>query len=134
MLERVVTRIAALTWKHPKKGLAAVGIFTILAFAFSSDVEQHLKAAGFSDPDTQSQQQQNLLIEKTGSESIPAIVVRIPPPAGQKRLALHAPTLQREARRVARTLHSLDDASSVENPLAGGPPQLIAPNRSSLLI
>jgi uncharacterized membrane protein YdfJ with MMPL/SSD domain len=134
MLGRVVTRIADLTWKHPKKVLAAVGIFTILAFAFSSDVEQHLKAAGFSDPDTQSQQQQNLLIEKTGSESIPAIVVRITPPAGQKRLALRSPTLQREARRVARTLHSLDDASSVENPLAGGPQQLIAPNRRSLLI
>ena len=50
-----MTRIADLTWKHPKKVLAAVGIFTVLAFAFSSDVEQHLKAAGFSDPASESQ-------------------------------------------------------------------------------
>lgn len=134
MLERAVTRIADLTWKHPKKVLAAIGIFTVLAFALSSNIEQHLKAAGFSDPATESQQQQDLLIEKTGSESIPAIVVRITPPAGQDRLSLHSPALRREARRVARTLHSLDNASLVENPLAGGPPQLIAPDRSSLLI
>jgi uncharacterized membrane protein YdfJ with MMPL/SSD domain len=134
MLELAVTRIADLTWKHPRKVLAAIGIFTVLAFAFSSDVEQHLKAAGFSDPDTESQQQQDLLIEKTGSESIPAIVVRVTPPPGQERLALRSPALRREARRISRTLRSLDGASSVENPLAGGPPQLVAPDRSSLLL
>ncbi|HWB68399.1 MAG TPA: MMPL family transporter [Solirubrobacterales bacterium] len=127
-------RIADLTWRHPRKVLAAIGIFTILAFALSSDVEQHLKAAGFSDPDTQSQQQENLLIEKTGSESIPAIVVRVTPPAGQARLHLRSPALRAEAARVAHMLRALDDASRVEDPLAGGTPQLIAPDRSSLLL
>lgn len=134
MLDLAVTWIANLTWKHPKLVLAGVGVFTILAFAFSKDVEQHLKAAGFSDPDTQSQQQQNLLIDKTGSESIPAIVVRVTPPPGQVHLALRSPILRAEARRIAHELRSLDDASSVENPLAGGPPQLIASNRKSLLL
>ncbi|HEX6688923.1 MAG TPA: MMPL family transporter [Solirubrobacterales bacterium] len=134
MLGRALTRIADLTWQHPKKVLVVIGIFTLLAFAFSKNVEQHLKAAGFSDPATESQQQQDLLIEKTGSESIPAIVVRVTPPPGQSRLALRSPTLRREARRISRALHSLDNASLVENPLAGGPPQLIAPDRSSLLI
>src|SRR5262245_19068608 len=116
MLDPTVTRIADLTWKHPKLVLAAVGVFTILAFAFSKDVEQHLKAAGFSDPATQSQQQQNLLIEKTGSESIPAIVVRVTPPPGQTHLALRSPVLRAETRRIARELRSLDNASRVENP------------------
>jgi uncharacterized membrane protein YdfJ with MMPL/SSD domain len=134
MLELAVSRIADLTWKHPKLVLTAIGVFTILAFTFSSDVEQHLKAAGFSDPDTQSQQQQDLLIEKTGSESIPAIVVRITPPPGQAHLPLRSPALRLETRRIARALRSLDDASRVENPLAGGPPQLIAANRRSLLL
>jgi uncharacterized membrane protein YdfJ with MMPL/SSD domain len=129
-----VSRIADLTWKHPKKVLAAVGLFTVLAFGLSKNVEQHLKAAGFSDPATESQQQQNLLIKKTGSESIPAIVVRVTPPPGQDRLALRSPALRREAWRISRALRSLDDASLVENPLAGGPPQLIAPDRRSLLI
>src|SRR5215470_759183 len=99
MLERAVKRIADLTWNHPKAVLVAVGVFTILAFALSKNVEQHLKAAGFSDPATESQRQQNLLIEKTGSESIPAIVVRVTPPPGQERLALRSPALRRETRR-----------------------------------
>ncbi len=134
MLEPAVTRIANLTWKHPKLVLVAVGVFTLLAFGLSKNVEQHLKAAGFSDPATESQKQQDLLIEKTGSESIPAIVVRVTPPPGQDRLALRSPALRAETQRVSRALLSLDDASSVENPLAGGSPQLIAPDRSSLLL
>src|SRR5262245_28094659 len=99
MLDPAVTRIAGLTWKHQKKALAALALFTLLAFGLSSNVEQHLKAAGFSDPDTQSQREENLLIEKTGSESIPAIVVRVTPPAGQARLHLRSPALRTEARR-----------------------------------
>ena len=49
-----MTRIADLTWQHPQKVLVAVGIFTVLAFVLSSNVEHHLKAAGFSDPASES--------------------------------------------------------------------------------
>ncbi len=45
-----MTRIANLTWKHPKLVLLAVGAFALLAVAVGHDVEQHLKAAGFTDP------------------------------------------------------------------------------------
>jgi RND superfamily putative drug exporter len=134
MLERAVTRIADLTWKHPKLVLAAVGVFTILAFGLSKNVEQHLKAAGFSDPASESSRAQALLIEKSGSESQPAIIVRVRPAAGQGRLSLHSPSLQREARRLTAVLRSVDGVSRTENPLAGGSPQLIAPDRSSLLL
>jgi uncharacterized membrane protein YdfJ with MMPL/SSD domain len=130
----VFGRIADLTWKHPKKVLAAVGLFTVLAFAFSKNVEQHLKAAGFSDPASESARAQDLLIEKTGSDAIPAIVVRVRPPMGEMRLLSHSPALRREARRLAVALRSLDGITRVENPLAGGSPQLIAPDRSSLLL
>ncbi len=134
MLERAVTRIADLTWKHPKLVLAAVGIFTLLAFALSKNVQEHLKAAGFSDPASESSQAQELLIEKTGSDAMPGIVVRVTPPAGEARLPLRSPALRRETKRLSAELLSLDGIARVEDPLAGGSPGLIARNRSSLLI
>lgn len=126
--------IADLTWKHPKKVLAAVGIFTLLAFGLSKNVEQHLKAAGFSDPASESVRAQDLLIEKSGADSQPAIILMVKPQQGEKRLPLHSQALQREARRLIAILRSLDGVARVENPLAGGSPQLIAPDRSSLLL
>jgi RND superfamily putative drug exporter len=129
----VFGRIADLTWKHPKKVLAAVGVFTLLAFGLSKNVEQHLKAAGFSDPATESAQAQALLIEKSGSDGVPGMVVRIKP-AGEAPLALGSPSLRREARHLVTAMHSLDGVARVENPLAGGSPQLIAHDRSSLLL
>jgi uncharacterized membrane protein YdfJ with MMPL/SSD domain len=133
MLERAVTRIANLTWKHPKLVLAAVGLFTFLAFAFSKDVQQHLKAAGFSDPASESARAQELLIEKTGSDAMPGIVVRVTPAEGT-RLPLRSPALSRETKRLSAELLSLDGIARVEDPLAGGSPQLIAPDHSSLLL
>ncbi len=129
-----MTRIADLTWKHPKLVLLAVGVFTVLAFALSKDVQKHLKAAGFSDPASESAHAQRLLIEKTGSDSMPVIVVRVRPPAGESHLALRSPALRRETRRIDRQLLALDGAARVEDPLAGGAPALIARDRSSLLL
>lgn len=134
MLERVLSRIADLTWKHPKLVLAAVGLFTVLAFALSKDVQQHLKAAGFNDPASESSQAQELLIEKTGSDAMPGIVVRVTPPAGEARLPLRSPALKRETKRLDGLLLSVDGVARVEDPLAGGSPQLIAADRSSLLL
>jgi len=134
MLGSAVTRIADLTWKHPKLVLLAVGIFTLLAFALSKDVQQHLKAAGFSDPASESSRAQALLIEKTGSDAMPGIVVRVTPPAGEARLPLRSPALRRETRRLKAELLSLDGITRVENPLTGGSPKLIAQDRSSLLL
>jgi RND superfamily putative drug exporter len=129
-----VTRIADLTWKHPKLVLTAVGVFTLLAFALSKNVEQHLKAAGFSDPASESSRAQALLIDKTGSDAMPGIVVRVEPAAGEARLPLRSPALARETKRLGTELLSLDGVARVENPLAGASPQLIADDRSSLLL
>ncbi len=134
MLVRVVTWLADLTWNHPRKVLAAVGLFTVLAFAISSNVQDHLKAAGFNDPASESAQAQTLLIEKTGSDAMPGIVVRIRPPAGQSRLPLRSPALRLEARRLSAKLLSIEGVARVEDPLHRGSPQLIAPDRSSLLL
>ncbi len=134
MLERAVTRIADLTWKHPKKVLLAVGVFTLLAFTLSKNVQQHLKAAGFNDPGGESAKAQNLLIERTGSDAMPGIVVRVTPPAGKARLPLRSPALHKETKRLGAELLGLKGVTRVEDPLSGGSPQLIAPNRRSLLI
>lgn len=134
MLKRAVTRIADLTWRHPKLVLVAVGVFTVLAFALSKDVQQHLKAAGFNDPASESARAQELLIKKTGSDAMPGIVVRVTPPAGEKRLPLRSPALHEETRRLTSELLELDGITRVEDPLSGGSPQLIAPDRSSLLL
>jgi uncharacterized membrane protein YdfJ with MMPL/SSD domain len=129
-----LTRIANLTWKHPKLVLAAVAAFTVLAFTLSKDVQQHLKAAGFNDPAGESARAQELLIEKTGSDAMPGIVVRVTPPPGKDRLPLRSPALRREAGHLSAELLALEGVARVENPLAGGSPQLIAPDRSSLLL
>jgi uncharacterized membrane protein YdfJ with MMPL/SSD domain len=129
-----LTRIADLTWKHPKKVLVAVGVFTILAFALSSNVEHYLKAAGFSDPASESSRSEKLLIEKTGSGSQPGIVVRVMPKDVQAALPLRSAGLRRETARLDTALRSLRRVSRVEDPLHGGSPVLIARDRSSLLL
>lgn len=134
MLERAVSRIADLTWKHPKLVLIAVGVFTVLAFALSKDVQQHLKAAGFSDPASESSRAQELLIEKAGSDVMPGVVVRVRPSGDADRLSLRSPALRRETKRLTAELLAVDGVARVEDPLAGGSSQLIAPNRSSLLL
>ncbi len=126
--------VADLTWKHPKLVLAGVGLFTLLAFGLSKDVQQHLKAAGFNDPASESAQAQELLIEKTSSDAMPGIVVRIEPQAGADHLPLRSPALRRETKRLSAELLALDGVARVENPLGEGSPQLIAPDRSSLLL
>lgn len=129
-----MTRIADLTWKHPKKVLVAVGALTVLAFLLSNHLEQHLKAAGFSDPASESSRSEKLLIEKTGSGSQPAIVVRVMPDGRRSSLPLRSAELRHETARLDRALRSLQRVSRVEDPLHGGSPGLIARDRSSLLL
>src|ERR1044072_4250986 len=134
MLEGAVSRIADLTWKHPKLVLARLTISPPLAFTLSKDVQQHLKAAGFSDPASESARSQELLIEKTGSDVMSGIVVRITPPPGESRLQLRSPALREETRRIAPQPLSIEGIARVEDPLAGGSRQLIASDRSSMLL
>lgn len=127
-------RIADLTWKHPKVVLAAAALFTLVAFALSNHVERHLKAAGFSDPATDSKRAQELMIEKAGADSVPGLVLRVEARANGGRLPLRSAVLHSEARRLAAAMRSLDGVARVDNPLRGGPTVLIAKDRRSLLL
>lgn len=127
-------RIANLTWRHPKKVLVAMAIFTLVAFALGAGVAKHLKAAGFSDPHSESKRSQDLLIERAGYAGEPWIVVLVRPRSGSEALPLSSPRLHREVARLATRLRSIKGVGHVDNPLGGGPPQLIARDRRSLLL
>ena len=99
-VHRALTRIANLTWKHPKLVLAAVAAFALFAVAIGHDVEQHLKAAGFTDPSSESEQATDLLRGGLGYDPNPAIVLVVRSPGGGP-LNLHSPTVRRDVNRLS---------------------------------
>jgi uncharacterized membrane protein YdfJ with MMPL/SSD domain len=126
------TRIADLTWQRPKLILAAVGVFVLVAFAFGGRVEDYLKPAGFNDPSSESKRAQDLLIEETGHDGVPAIVVLVRPEAG--RLDASAPATRRELGRLARELRGIEGVARVDAPIGREHPELVArDDRSALL-
>jgi len=90
----VFGRIANLTWKHPKLVLAAVAAFALFAVAIGYDVEHHLKAAGFTDPSSESEQATDVLRGGLGYDPNPAIVLVVRSPDGG-RLNLTDPSVRR---------------------------------------
>lgn len=111
-----MTRIADLTWKHPKLVLAAVGVFTLLALAVGRDVEQHLKAAGFTDPSSESERATQLLREDLGYDPNPAIVLVVRSPGGGK-LDLADPAVRGEVARITKESEAVEHVGRVVNPL-----------------
>ncbi len=111
-----MTRIANLTWKHPKLVLAAVGAFTLLALTVGRDVEQHLKAAGFTDSSSESEQATRMLRDSLGYDPNPAIVLVVRDPDGGK-LDLADPGVRGEVARIARGSEAVQHVGRVVNPL-----------------
>jgi putative drug exporter of the RND superfamily len=130
-----MTRIADLTWKRPKLVLAAVALFVLLAGAFGSGVEKHLKAAGFTDSGSESEQATRLLRDSLGYDPNPAIVLVVRNPEGGK-LDLNASSLRREVDRLSNGMAKVEHVGRVVNPLrdrrAGA--RLIAQDGESLAI
>jgi RND superfamily putative drug exporter len=130
-----MTRIANLTWKHPKLVLLAVGAFAMLAVAVGHNVEHHLKAAGFTDPASESEQATNVLRDSLGYDPNPAIVLVVRSPGGG-RLDLSSPSVRHEVDRLAGGMARVENVGRVVNPLrnprAGA--ELIAKDGQSLAI
>jgi RND superfamily putative drug exporter len=130
-----MTRIANLTWKHPKLVLLAVGAFAILAVAVGHDVEHHLKAAGFTDPASESEKATNVLRGSLGYDPNPAIVLVVRSPGGGP-LDLTNPSTRREVDRLAGGMAKVQYVGRVLNPLrsprAGA--ELIAKDGQSMAI
>ena len=111
-----MTRLANLTWKRPKLVLVVVGAFAMLALAVGRDVEQHLKAAGFTDSSSESEQATRLLRKDLGYDPNPAIVLVVRNPDGGK-LDLADPALRGEVARIAAGAERVEDVGRVVNPL-----------------
>jgi RND superfamily putative drug exporter len=130
-----MTRVANVTWRHPKLVLAAVGCFALLAVAVGHNVEHHLKAAGFTDPSSESERATNVLRESLGYDPTPAIVLVVRAPDGRP-LNLSDPSTRGEINRLAGGMAKVENVGRVVNPLRdpriGG--ELIAKDGQSLAI
>jgi RND superfamily putative drug exporter len=130
-----LTRIANLTWKHPKLVLAAVAAFALFAVAIGHDVEHHLKAAGFTDPSSESERATDVLRNGLGYDPNPAIVLVVRSPDGG-RLNLADPSVRHEVDRLSDGMSKVEYVGGVLNPLrsprAGA--ELIAKDGKSLAI
>jgi putative drug exporter of the RND superfamily len=111
-----LTRIADLTWKHPKRVLAAVAAFAVLAVAVGHDVEHHLKAAGFTDPASESERATRLLDGALGYDPNPAIVLVVRAPGGGP-LDIRSPAVRREVGRLSRGMAKVEYVGKVVDPL-----------------
>ena len=111
-----MTRIADLTWKHPKLVLAIVAVFVLVAGALGKDVESHLKAAGFTDSSSESERAGALLRDSLGYDPNPGLVVVVRSPDGG-RLDLADPTFRDEVDHLSRELAGVEYVGRVVNPL-----------------
>jgi uncharacterized membrane protein YdfJ with MMPL/SSD domain len=130
-----MNRIADLTWKHPKLVLAAVALFSLLSIAVGRDVEQHLKAAGFTDSASESERAGALLRDSLGYDPNPALVVVVRAPAGGK-LDLSSPAVRQEVTQLSREVAQVEYVGRVANPLRDrqAAATLIARDGESLVI
>ena len=112
----MLERIADLTWQRPKLVLALVGAFVVVAIAIGRDVEEHLKAAGFADPASESEKATEALREALGYDANPGIVVLVRPPGGG-RLDVTDPAVRREVRRISRGLARARHVGLVLDPI-----------------
>ncbi len=116
----MLERISHLTWLHPRKVLAAALLFVAVAGYFGHDVEHHLKAAGFTDPASQSEQAGVVLSKALGFNAQAGEVVLIRA-KGDGPLNVKDPAIRAEIDRLAHQLAGSAYVGRVTNPLDGAP-------------
>ena len=129
----MLDRIASLTWRHPRKILAATFLFVAVAGFFGHDVEDHLQAAGFTDPDSPSERAEAVLHDALGYAGEPGLVVLLRNPDGG-RLNLEDPAIVAEVNRLADELRGAAYVGNVVNPLETPVPGLIPEDGESLVL
>jgi uncharacterized membrane protein YdfJ with MMPL/SSD domain len=131
----VLDFVAKLTWERPKLILALAAVFVVVAGGVGYDVEHHLKAAGFTDPASQSERATAVDLKALGYNASPGIVVLVRNPGGGK-LDVASPSVRREVARISRELRQAKFVGHVVNPLRDRREgrDLIEPNGRSLVI
>jgi uncharacterized membrane protein YdfJ with MMPL/SSD domain len=127
--------VAQLTWQRPKLVLALAAVFVVVAGGFGYDVEHHLKAAGFTDPASQSERATAIDVQALGYNASPGITVLVRAPGGG-RLDVASPRVRAEVARITRALEQTRFVGHVVNPLRDRREgrDLIEPNGRSLVI
>ncbi len=131
----MLARIADLTWNRPKLVLSLVGVFAVLAIAFGHDVEKHLKAAGFTDSASESEQATETLRGALGYDPNAALFLVVRDPDGGK-LAATSPAVRREVARVSEEIRGVEHVGRVVDPLADrrAGARLVAKDGESLVV
>jgi uncharacterized membrane protein YdfJ with MMPL/SSD domain len=125
--------IGRVSWRHPGKILLAAFLFAAVAGFFGHDVEHHLKAAGFTDPDSESEQAGDVLADALGYGAEPGLVVLIRAKGGGI-LDTDDPAIRAEVDRLADELRGSAYVGQVTNPLEEPTPGLIAADGRSLVL
>jgi uncharacterized membrane protein YdfJ with MMPL/SSD domain len=110
----MLQRIADLTWRRPKLVLALVGVFVLVAGALGRNIEDHLKAAGFTDSASESERATALLRDEIGYDPEPGIVVLVRNPDGG-RLDIQSPAVRQEVDRIAAAVADARHVGHVVN-------------------
>jgi uncharacterized membrane protein YdfJ with MMPL/SSD domain len=110
-------RIADLTWRRPRLVLLVVATLAVVAGAVGHDVEHHLRAAGFTDPSSESERATEVVRQALGSDPNPGIVVLVRARGGG-RLDTRSPAVRTEVARLTRELAQTRYVGRVVNPLA----------------
>jgi uncharacterized membrane protein YdfJ with MMPL/SSD domain len=128
-------RIAGLTWRHPRKILGAALLFAAVAGFFGHDVEHHLKAAGFTDPSSESEHAGDVLSGALGFSAQPGLVVLVRAKDGGQ-LDTTDPAIRAEVGRLADRMRGAAYVGNVTNPLTdpATAPQLVAKDGRSLAL
>lgn len=112
----MLERIANLTWHHPRKILAGALLFAAVAGFFGHDVEHHLKAAGFTDPSSESEQAGDVLSSALGYSAQPGLVVLVRGRDGGA-VDLADPAVRTEVQRLSSRLAGSAYVGHVSEPL-----------------
>jgi len=113
----MVQRIAQLTWRHPKLVLALVGAFLATAAVLGRGVEDHLKAAGFTDSSSESERSIDLLRDELGYDANPGLVILLRDP-DRARLDLASDRVRDEVAHLTKEVGHTDFIGKADNPLA----------------
>ena len=109
----MLARIATLTWRRPKLVLAGVAVFMVVSGVVGGKVEEHLKAAGFTDSASESERATKLLRDTLGYDAGPGMVVLLRDPEGGR-----VDPSDPEVSRLGRELGEVKFIGRVDAPLA----------------
>ncbi len=128
----MLRHIADLTWRRPRSILLGALLFAAVAGYFGHDVEHHLKAAGFTDPDSESERAAAVdRPTRLGHGAEPGLVVLLRREGGGP-LDLDDPEVREEVQRLTEELRRSRYVGHVPDPFAT--PGLVAGDGESVLL